>query len=166
MVIDPFTRDLLVRGTAWTSFACYLMTLIGWTRRFKPKLLRRLWTLGWGIFVIHVSLAFHLVHHWSHDAAWTATKVQGGLGAGIYFNYAVLIVWLIEVVWWWLWPVTYLTRSRWKSALIQGFLLFIWFNATVVFAHDYLGIVGALGFIVLFVSFLRASGRKPEVNGA
>ncbi|MFT3879334.1 MAG: hypothetical protein QM703_06705 [Gemmatales bacterium] len=159
MVIDPFTRDLLVRGSAWLCFACYLLTLIGWTRRVEPKLLRLLWTLGWGIFGIHVCLAFHVVHHWSHDAAWNATKVQGGLGAGIYFNYLMLIVWLIDVLWWWLWPVVYLARNRWKSALIQGFLLFMWFNATVVFAHDLMWIVGALGFLALAVCVIRASRR-------
>ncbi|HQR08770.1 MAG TPA: hypothetical protein PLN21_18230 [Gemmatales bacterium] len=156
-------RDLLVRGSAWLSFACYLLTLIGWTRRFEPKLLRCLWTLGWGIFVTHVCLAFHLVHHWSHDDAWEATRVLGGVGEGIYFNYLVVIVWQIDLLCWWFWPEGYLARSRWKTRLIQGFLLFMWFNATVVFAHDSTWIVGAAGFVALSYSYLRASGRKPDV---
>ena len=166
MSIDPSTRDLLVRGSAWLSFAFYLLTLIGWTRRVQPRLLRWLWTLAWGVFVIHVCLAFHLVHHWSHDAAWEATRVQGGVGAGIYFNYLVLFVWLLDVAWWWLWPQRYLTQNRWISGLIQGFLAFMWFNATVIFAHDYLWIMGALGFVILGVSLVRASGRKPDVFSA
>ena len=165
MNVDPFTRDLLVRGSAWLSFAIYLLTLIGWTRRVQPRRLRWLWTFAWGIFVIHVCMAFHLVHHWSHDAAWEATRVQGGVGAGIYFNYLVIVVWLIDVLWWWLWPTQYYPRNRWISGLIQGFLAFMWFNATVIFAHDYLWIIGALGFVILVIYLLRASGRKPDVQG-
>lgn len=160
MLIDPFTRDLLVRGSAWLSFAFYLFTLIGWTRLVEPRLLRRLWALGWGIFAIHLALAFHLVHHWSHEAAWTATKVQAGLGTGIYFNYLVLIVWMFDMFWWWLCPAAYLSRSRLKSGLIHGFLLFMWFNATVVFAHDYLGVIGAVGFLVLVVCVARGARRS------
>ena len=160
MNLDPFTRDLLVRGTAWLSFVLYLLTLIGWTRRVQPRLLRWLWTLAWGIFVFHVSLAFHFVHHWSHDAAWEATRLQGGVGAGIYFNYLVIVVWLIDVAWWWFRPQRYLSRNRWISALIQGFLAFMWFNATVVFAHDYLWIMGALGFLILGVSMIQSKQRS------
>lgn len=154
MNLDPITRDLLVRGSAWLSFVFYLLTLIGWTKRVQPWLLRWFWTLAWGIFVIHVCLAFHLVHHWSHGAAWEATRVQGGIGDGIYFNYLVLVVWLIDVAWWWLWPQRHLTQNRWLSGIIQGFLAFMWFNATVVFAHDYLWIVGTLGFLLLGVSLM------------
>ena len=160
MLIDPFTRDLLVRGSAWLSFALYLLTLIGWTILMQPRLLRWLWSLGWIVFVVHVGLAFHLVHHWSHDEAWEATRVQGGVGEGVYFNYLVMVIWLVDVLWWWVWPVQYLGRSKWKGALIQGFLLFMWFNATVVFAHGYMSIVGAVGFLVLGVCVARAATRS------
>jgi hypothetical protein len=159
MILDPFTRDLLVRGSAWLSFTFYLLTMIGWARRVQPGLLRWLWTFAWAIFVIHVCLAFQLIHHWSHDAAWEATRVQGGVGAGIYFNYLVIVVWLIDALWWWLWPLRYLTRNKWFSGIIQGFLAFMWFNATVIFADDYLWIVGALGFMILGVCLVRAKQR-------
>jgi hypothetical protein len=144
-------QDVLVRGSAWLSFACYLATYVMWYRRQPWPWVRWSWTVAWVIFAVHVVLAFHLVHHWSHDAAYAATEKQGGLGAGLYVNYAVVLLWLIEVARCWQ-PVRSLP---WYSRLNQGVLLFVWFNATTIFALGYAWIVGALGFIVLGWCVLR-----------
>lgn len=159
MDIDPLVRDLLVRGSAWLSFVCYLFTLINWIQRHSFSSLRLFWTMGWFCFLAHVALAFHLVHHWSHEQAWEATRKQGGVGEGIYFNYLVLAVWSFDVLWWWLWPGRYLQRRSWITLTIQGFLLFMWFNAAVVFARGYAGIAGALCFLLLAVLYLQKPKR-------
>lgn len=131
----PLLQDILVRGSAWFSFFVYVFTLIGWTRRWPVPQLRWLWTAGCAVFLIHVALAFHLVHAWSHQAAWDATEIQGGYGEGIYLNYLVIAVWSMDVLWWWLWPGNYLQRSRYFSYPIHAFLLFMWLNAAVFFAQ-------------------------------
>lgn len=157
---DVSVNYLLVRGTAWLSFVCYILTLIGWTRRWPATSLRWLWTLGLAIFVIHLCLAFHLVHHWSHQEAWEATRLQGGYGDGVYLNYLVLLVWLLDVLWWWLKPMPYLERSRWVWVPIQGFLFFMWFNAAVIFAKGPLFLAGGLAFLVLGDSYVMSKRRS------
>lgn len=166
----------LVRGTAWLCFAFYIATLYGWlTWHGQVKVYERLrffWTLGFLIFLIHVVCAFHLVHRWSHQSAWDATQLQGGYGDGIYANYLVLIIWLLDVAWWWLSPQGYPQRSRWLHIAIHGFLLFMWFNAAVIFAHDELASMGIAGFTLLAVGVLqwyrrikRASHPSQESPG-
>lgn len=153
--------EMLVRGSAWFSFLAYILTLIGWVRCSPSSQLRWLWTLGWVIFVTHVSLAFHLVHHWSHADAWEATRVQGGYGDGVYLNYLVVAVWMVDVAWWWFFPLHYLKRSRWAWVPIQGFLLFLWFNAAVIFAKDYTFVLGGLLFLLLgYQASVRTLARR------
>lgn len=152
--------DLLISSTAWLSFLGYFLTLIGWSRGLANKMLRWLWTLGCAFFVVHVVLAFHLTHHWSHQAAWEATARQGGYGDGIYLNYLVLGVWLGDVLWWWTLPSSYQWRSGWISYPLQGFLFFMWFNAAVIFARDGMMIVGMVMFVVLGVVIVRRLSQK------
>lgn len=110
------------------------------------------------IFVIHVCLAFEMVHQWSHWKAWEATLLQGGYGDGIYLNYLMLAVWLLDVAWWWLLPTQHAQRNTWTMALIHGFLLFMWFNAAVIFAKDYLYLVSGSLFVLLgWLTFWRWS---------
>lgn len=160
--------SLLVRGTAWLSFAFYIATLYGWLRwqstAIKHQRLRWLWSLGCTVFMIHVACAFHLVHHWSHQAAWEATRLQGGYGDGVYLNYLVMIIWLADVVWWWLALHSYLHRARWIHACIQGFLGFMWFNAAVVFAHDELAALGIVGFTLLAIAMLQRYRQLRKAN--
>jgi hypothetical protein len=113
------TSEAWVRATAWTSGALYAVTILCWMLRREWRsspVLRLVWTLSWLIFLIHVALAFEVYHHWSHDAAWEHTQHQSGVGDGIYFNYAVILVWTLWMVW-----------------FIHGFLLFMWLNAAVLF---------------------------------
>jgi hypothetical protein len=108
-------------------------------RRTRTDCARLFWTAGFVAFLIHVICAFHFVHHWSHAAAYADTARQTaevvGLdwGGGLYANYAFAAVWLADVIWWWISPSSYLARSRWVEWIVQGFMAFISFNATVVF---------------------------------
>lgn len=145
-ILSDVLSNLLVRGTAWLCFGCYIATLIGWECRWRLPLLRTLWTLGWLIFAVHLGLAFHLVHHWSHQAAWDATQLQGGYGDGVYLNYLVGLVWGCDVLWWWMQPGGVAVRQRWIAWSIHGFLFFMWFNAAVIFARNGLGLIGLLAF--------------------
>jgi hypothetical protein len=112
------------------------------------------WTFGYIIFLIHVALAFHFHHHWSHAEAWESTAKQTeaatGLawGGGIYANYLFMLVWGVDVAWWWARPDSYRAQSTIVEWLIQGYLAFIVFNATVVFgsgATRWFALAGFLG---------------------
>lgn len=127
------TGEAWVRITAWLSGALYAMTLAAWFLHGRPTQVRILWTAGWLSFLLHVALAFHVQHHWSHNDAWEHTQRLSGYGDGIFLNYAVILVWTTDVLWWWGRPQSHQTRSRWVSGIIHGFLLFMWVNAAVVF---------------------------------
>lgn len=159
LIVLPMDSTILVRGPAWISFLCYMLTLIGWLTLQpsirKQHLLRLVYTFGCVVFLIHVALAFHYVHAWLHQSAWEATALQGGYGDGIYLNYLVMAVWLWDVIWWWVKPAGYTQRSVWIIAPLHGFLLFMWFNAAVIFAHDNLFIVGTTVFLILYWAMLQ-----------
>ncbi len=116
-------------------------------------LARAAWTAGFIAFLIHVASAFHFVHHGSHAEAYefTARQTQSytGMdwGGGIYANYAFTLIWAIDVVWWWLRPANYLSRSRLAETIVQGYLAFITLNATVVFGHGVTRWAGLAGFV-------------------
>jgi hypothetical protein len=126
-----------------------------------PQKGRALWTAGYLTFIVHVLCAFHFYHQWSHHAAWQETARQTreltGMdsGNGLYANYAFLAVWGIDVLWWWLSPVAYQCRPRAIEFAVQGYLAFISFNATVVFATGFARWLGIVLCLLLAVSVFR-----------
>jgi hypothetical protein len=86
-----------------------------------------------------VLFAFHYYHHWSHAAAYRETARQTaeltGLewGGGLFINYALLAGWLADAAWWGRDLESYRNRSWLIAAVWHGFLIFMIFNATVVF---------------------------------
>src|SRR5437868_1454963 len=48
------------------------------------RLARWCWTLAWAAFVVHLGMAFHHYHHWSHADAVRRTREVTGLGEGVY----------------------------------------------------------------------------------
>jgi hypothetical protein len=83
------------------------------------------WRAGAVACAVHVAVAFHIKHEWSHAAAWEHTRATGGFGDGIFVNYALVAVWLADAVW----PA----RSGWRWWLVRGFVAFVMVNAAVVF---------------------------------
>jgi hypothetical protein len=154
--------ELLVRWTVRLALACYFAAvLLRLSERHRPA--RNPWTAGCVAFLLHVATAFQFVHHWSHAEAYADTARQTadliGLdwGGGLYFNYLFAAVWLADVAWWWLNPNSYLTRPCWVEWLVQGYLAFIAFNATVVFGHGAIRWFGLAGCLLLAVAW--AIGR-------
>jgi hypothetical protein len=128
--------------TVWAIRLCLVAYVWAMALTVYPgsvRLSRALWTIGCGMCLIHIGLAMHFYHHWSHAAALVDTARQTreavGLdwGGGIYFNYLFAAVWLGDVLWWWIWPASRAVRSRWISVLLHAYLAFIVFNATIVF---------------------------------
>src|SRR5262245_41197379 len=125
--------------------------------------LRVVWTLACLLCLLHIATAFHLAHGWSHEAAWEHTKQVSGYGDGIYVIYLFTLVWLADVIWAWVAFDSYLSRPRWLSWTIHGFLAFVVFNAVVVFGSNLArSITFLLAFLVsLGVTFVANGGHKP-----
>ena len=168
------TADLLVFWTVRLAVALYMTSLaLRLSAGDRPRWLmfaRIAWTVGFIAFLIHVASAFHFIHRWSHAEAYEATAGQTqsatGLnwGGGLYANYAFALVWAFDLAWWWLRPSSYLSRSILTESIVQGYLAFITFNATVVFGHEVTRWAGVMGFVVLGWIWWcgRSNGRQRE----
>ena len=100
------------------------------------------WTLGCTLLWVHVALAMHVVHHWDHadlvqtTAQQTAQVTGLRFGGGVYVNYAFMLAWAADVIYWWLvGHARYVRRPIAVTVTLHAFLLFIAFNGTVVFAR-------------------------------
>ncbi len=161
--------ELLTRWTVRIALAFYVASLA--SRGYVPRWSRLAWTAGCVTYLLHVACAFHYFHHWSHDEAFMFTAEQTanvtGLdwGGGLYVNYAFTFVWLFDAAWWWAGMDGYRTRPRWIEWLVQGFLGFIAFNATVVFAEGFsrwFGIAACVLLAVIYISHAKAQRRKEN----
>jgi hypothetical protein len=142
---------LLTKWTIRLALACYVAYLGGWLAtsgrpdRRWPVVARWLWTLGCGLFLVHVACAFHFTHGWSHAAAFesTAAETEAFLGTrfgeGIYFRYVFLVLWVLDVVASWVLPATAGAHPRPLVAALRGavhtYLFFIAFNGAIVFEN-------------------------------
>ena len=155
------TGEFLTRWTIRLALALYVLGLVLRMRAGgRPVWMlwaSRAWTAGCLAFLLHMLCAFALFHAWSHRAAYEATARQTadvvGLdwGGGLYANYVFALVWCADACWWVGWPQRYLVRPRAVEWIVQGFLAFIAFNATVVFG------TGAVRWAGLAAAFLLAA---------
>ncbi|WP_171469124.1 hypothetical protein [Frigoriglobus tundricola] len=116
-----------------------------------------MWTLGCALLLVHIAVAFHLGHGWSHQMAWEHTRQVGGYGDGIFVNYVFALVWLADVLWAWVGVDSYRARPRWLTWSVVGFLAFVVFNAAVVFGGW--GSRGAFGLGLLGAALGLVSDR-------
>lgn len=166
----------VIRWTARIALLLYASALVlTLSPRFRPsydRQARLLYTLGCVIFLAHVVAVFHFVHHWSHAAAYRETARQTAvffhldpnrgaahLGAGLYLNYAFTLLWTADALYWWaVGPDVYRRRLRRLTLSLHAFLLFLAFNATVVFVPPPARWIGASLWLLLIYVFVR---RRP-----
>jgi hypothetical protein len=160
--------ELITRWTVRIAVACYVASLA--SRRYSMTWSRFAWTAGCVAYLLHVAAAFQYYHHWSHADAYestarqTADVVGVAWGGGLYFNYVFTLVWLIDVLWWWLASDRYRTRPRLLDWAVHGFLGFIVFNATVVFASGFSRWLGIAACLVLPVVWLWPRKERVHVD--
>ena len=104
---------------------------------------------------LHIAVAFHLAHAWSHEAALAHVEAASRFGAGLYVNYLFAAVWLADAVWMWVGFGSYLRRPGWVNRGVHGFLAFVVFNAAVVFNTGFTRAVCALFFAALAARAFR-----------
>ena len=150
--------DLGEQLTFWTARLAMFVYLIGLAVRFYPNrfsFTRAVWTTGCAILLLHLVCAFQFAHHWSHADAYAATARRTGefigvdWGGGLYFNYAFALIWIADVLWSWLAGHSHESRSAVIDWVVHGFLFFMAFNATVVFATGFTRWLFLAGCLVL-----------------
>jgi hypothetical protein len=152
---DDLTRHTVRLALLYYAAALTLMIQLRppeWLARSgKGRLARWCWTLAWAAFVVHLAMAFHHYHHWSHEDAVRHTREVSGVGEGIYVSHLFGLAWIADVAGWWLRPAWYARRSPWIDRALHGFMVFVVFNATIVYET---GLIRWLG--VAFFAWLAA----------
>lgn len=137
--------DFLIRSTALLAVAGYagrvLIDVAGKRDDGGQRLARIFWTVGCVALLIHLVCAFQFQHGWSHAAAWEHTRRRTlaltgwDSGSGLWANYGVTALWLVDAIAWQRslsWP-----RHRVWYWTMQSALAFLMFNATAVFGPLY-----------------------------
>lgn len=137
--------ELLTRATIWLALWAYALSvstmLLSRQRPEWVKKARWTWTIGCAFYLAHVACAFGYYHRWSHAAAWSETARQTAAvagfswGGGLLFNYLFTLLWLADVLWWWLAPERFARRSTRLTAVWHGFFFFMVVNGTVIFGR-------------------------------
>src|SRR5215510_376107 len=103
--------EFLTRVSIWATLGGYfvgvVLLLISRKRSGLTSVARWSWTIACACLCVHAICAYHFYHHWSQDSAYretarqTADVVGLGWGGGLYFNYALIGGWLMDVALWW-----------------------------------------------------------------
>ncbi len=170
--------ELLTRITVWIALAGYGFgaagALIARQRLIWHERARWAWTVGCLGLLAHAVCAFNYYHAWSHTEAYRETARQTaevfGLdwGGGLFINYALVAAWTLDVIWWWGWPEYYRRRPRWFALAWHLFLIFIIFNAAVVFKNGalrWLGLGGCVGLGILWWATRESTATESHAAG-
>ena len=155
--------ETLIRWSVRLSVLLMLAAWLSLLHRPRSKrtdsIARCCWAAGFLVFLVHLWAAFAYVHRWSHSAAVqdTARQTRDVVGldwcGGVWFNYLFALLWGADVLWWCFDPASRERRPRWMGGFLHGFLGFVAFNGTVVFATGFsrwLGLAGC-GLVMLRV---------------
>lgn len=169
--------EFLTRATIWTTIVAYAVGSILFARsqgRMRwESAVRVTWTIAVLFLIAHFICAYQFFHHWSQASALrdTARQTEEVIGlnwsGGLFINYAFLILWIADVAWWWLDGLTSYRARPWQViAAWHGFIIFILFNAMIVFKQGAVRWVGLVICVVLLLSWGRIArqGLAPEVQ--
>ena len=165
--------EFLTRSTIWISILAYAIGCAVFATARKQadfdRWVRVAWTMGCAALIAHFIFAFHFYHAWSHESAHVDTARQTAevfainWGGGLFINYAVAILWTADVAWWWLAGINSYRCRPWLLTLLwHGFLIFIIFNATVVFKDGLARWTGLLTCLSLCLSWIFISRQRDE----
>jgi hypothetical protein len=167
---DELTRNTVRLALAYYAAAAGLMLFLApseWAGSGRGRLARACWSLAWAAYLVHLGMAFHYYHHWSHADAVRRTAEVSGFGPGVYVSHLFTLAWTFDVALWWLRPARYAARPRWADALLHGFMAFVIFCGTVVYETGPIRYAGLLLFGALGVlAARRARAAAGERAGA
>jgi len=138
----------------------------------SDRIARAIWTFGICLAFLHVVLAFQLIYAWDHEAAVEATVRQAadrfgwGWRGGIYVNYVFLALWLADVCWWWLAPLSHVSRPLGIEATRFAFFTFMFLNGAVIFASGIGRVIGTVAVSAALVAPLVRRVGIPRTQNA
>ena len=164
--------EFLTRSTIWVSIIGYTLGSVIFALSLSRRrgrwdsAARVAWTVACSSLLAHFVSAFHFYHGWSHAAAYGDTARQTeevvgfNWGGGLFVNYALLIAWVVDIAWWWRSGLDSYRKRPWLLvALWHGLLIFIIFNATVVFGDGMVRWVGLAICLLLTLTWLKVMKR-------
>ena len=172
-------EDLILRATAWASLLAW--TASEWLKStavavsVRGTRARAFSTAGVLALCAHSALAFHTRYGWSHEAARRETARQTeavtglAFGGGLYVNEVFLIVWFVEVLWWWRAAARYRSRGRALEWPVRAFFLLMFVSGAIVFAHGPVRLAGIAAVLAVAWAWYRGangdrrSGAQREV---
>lgn len=165
---EAWTRNTIRLSLVFYGVAAVVMpgmSATDWAAQSsRGRWVRACWALAWLAYLIHLGMAFHFYHHWSHEDAVRRTERTSGFGPGIYLSHAFTLFWLADVLYWLVLPRRYAARSAWVGTALHGFLVFMIFNATVVFGEGWIRWAGAA--LLALVAVTLCVGRLKRPAGA
>jgi hypothetical protein len=167
--------ELLTRSTVWISIVAYTIGCVMFanarSQTGTDRWVRLAWTTGGAALVLHLICAFNFYHGWSQESAYLETARQTDAvvginwGGGLFINYAVASLWMADVAWWWFAGVSAYRRRTWLLTLLwHSFLIFIIFNATVVFKDGLTRWIGLLVSLILCLSWALISRQRSRAS--
>lgn len=152
------TVTILLATIFWT-----VAIASGWAER---KWATWLWTIGFGLFVIHILAAFQEYYQWNHSVAIAETARQTkeltgwDSGFGLYINYAFAVCLAIDLV------------SQYRSGLhhkgrkfIDAFVIFMIINGAIVFGTFNSRIVGCACLLALIIARIKTHSPSRSSMG-
>ena len=163
--------ELLTRSTVWIAIVAYTIGCVVFATAPRQsgadRWVRLAWTTGCAALVAHFICAFQFYHSWSHRSAYVETARQTAQvfavnwGGGLFINYAVATLWAADVALWWFAGLSSYRRRPWWLILIwHSFLIFIIFNATVVFKDGPARWIGLLVSLTLILSWIVINRQR------
>jgi hypothetical protein len=158
---DDLTRWSIRAALALLAAALILRPWVG--RTAGPGVAARFawgcWVASWLIYLAHVAFAFHHYHHWSHAEAVRHVEQRSGFGPGLFVSYLFTLLWTADVVWWAAAPASHARRPAWVGLALDGFVVFMAFNGTVVYETGVIRIAGIVATALLVLSVALAWRR-------
>lgn len=155
-VITSSAHHAVLAWCLFGAFPVWRSVLNGRLTELAARIGRLLYTWACGLALLHIAVAFHVGHGWSHEAAYRHVEEVSGLGAGLYVNYFFIVLWVADAAWAWVDLDGYMNRSRWLSWGILVFMAFIVFNAAIVFGSGVRQIISSVLFAIPLYAIVAA----------
>src|SRR6478752_3648191 len=82
-IIRDSARDAVIAWCLGSVFPVWGLLSRGWYRVIGARVGRFLYTGACGLTLLHIAVAFHVGHGWSHARAYQHVEAMSGFGSGL-----------------------------------------------------------------------------------